>query len=128
MRLLLDTHAFLWWTTEDPRIPSAVAEAVSEPSNEVFVSAVTVWELAIKWRLGRLEIADPPETSISRGIAESRFEPLPITHRHALRVGVLPDLHRDPFDRMLVAQALAEECVLVTGDEAIARYPVERLW
>ena len=128
MKLLLDTHAFLWWTTEDPRVTPVFAEAVADPSNEVFVSAVTVWELTIKWQLGRLQLTEPPEASIPKGIAASLFVPLPVTHRHALRLGALPDIHRDPFDRMLIAQAMAEACVLVTADETLASYPVDVLW
>jgi PIN domain nuclease of toxin-antitoxin system len=122
VNLLLDTHAFLWWMWDEPISPEAVA-AITDPSAVVAVSAATVWEIAIKRALGRLEAPEPLEDEL---VAHG-FRPLPITAEHAERAGGLPLYHRDPFDRMLVAQAQVEDLVLVTRDPAIAAYEVRTL-
>jgi PIN domain nuclease of toxin-antitoxin system len=123
MKLLLDTHAFLWWDTNDDRLPVSVRSAIASPRNEVFVSAVTVWEIAIKRASGKLTF----HGSAAKAIEQHGFLPLPITVEHAECAGELPQLHRDPFDRLLVAQAQLEGLVLATVDEQILRYPVPRL-
>ena len=118
MRLLLDTHALLWWLGDDPRLGAAVREQIADPQVEVSVSAASAWEIAIKQALGRLEIrADLPSA-----LAASGFRELPITIADALMAGSLPRHHRDPFDRILVAQALREGCTIVTADPDIALY------
>jgi PIN domain nuclease of toxin-antitoxin system len=123
MNLLLDTHAFLWWDANDSKLPVDLKAAIASPSNQVYVSAVTVWEIAIKRASGKLLFAG----SVPRAISEHRFLPLAITVEHAEFAGSLPQLHRDPFDRLLVAQARLEGLMLVTVDEEILRYKVPHL-
>lgn len=123
MKLLLDTHAFLWWDADDARLPAAFRYEIASRRNEIFVSAVTVWEIAIKRALGKLIFGQ----SVGKAIEEHRFTPLPITVDQAEWAGGLPQLHRDPFDRLLVAQARLEGLVLVTVDEQILRYEVPHL-
>ena len=123
MKLLLDTHAFLWWDSNNARLPDALHTAIAYPRNEVFVSAVTVWEIAIKRGLGKLIFGQPA----CKAIKEHGFVPLPITVEQAEVAGGLPQLHRDPFDRLLVSQAHLEGLVLVTVDEQILRYAVPHL-
>ena len=128
MRLLLDTHAFLWWIGDDPRLPAKARRLISRGRNEVFLSAASAWELAIKTALGRLRLAENLEEFVTRHIAVNGFHVLPVHLRHALHVATLPDHHADPFDRILVAQARVEKLVLVSGDERIGRYPVPVAW
>jgi PIN domain nuclease of toxin-antitoxin system len=123
MRLLLDTHVLLWWLDDAPNLLPTVREAISEPRNRVYVSAVSGWEIVVKRSLGKLDI---PE-DWAEVLLEEPFLRLPITWEHAIEVGRLPDLHRDPFDRLLLAQAQKEDLVLVTHDEAILQYPVRTL-
>ena len=124
MNLLLDTHVFVWWNFAAGELAKAAREAIAASDNQVFVSAVTVWEIAVKRRTGRLQFSASPTDAIERG----GFFPLPISPAHAERVAELPLLHRDPFDRMLVAQAQLESLTLVTADAKIADYPVAQLW
>jgi PIN domain nuclease of toxin-antitoxin system len=123
MRLLLDTHAFLWWDLNDAHLPEALRSAIASPFNQVFVSAVTAWEIAIKRGTGKLIFG----AAAAAAIDGHDFRPLPITVEHAELAGVLPQLHRDPFDRLLVAQAQLEGMVLATVDEQILRYQVPHL-
>jgi PIN domain nuclease of toxin-antitoxin system len=123
MKLLLDTHAFLWWDSSDASLPVALHEAIASPRNQVFVSAVTVWEIAIKRASGKLIFGK----AVGNAIEKHGFVSLPITVDHAEWAGALPQLHRDPFDRLLVAQAQLEGLVLVTLDEQIQRYQVQHL-
>ena len=127
MRLLLDTHAFLWWAEDSPRLPRSARRAIQD-DNDVFVSAATAWEVTTKHRLGKLPGADPIASDIPGAIAAQGFQELPITVADAARAGALPGPHRDPFDRMLIAQALARDLVLLSNDAAFDRYPVRRLW
>jgi PIN domain nuclease of toxin-antitoxin system len=122
-RLLLDTHIFLWWRGEPSRLSSRVRDSIAT-ADLVFVSAASAWEAAIKVSLGRLELPD----TIEAGVLASGFEKLLITFSHAERAGGLPPHHRDPFDRMLVAQAQAEGLTLVTHDGLLEPYEVEILW
>ena len=128
MRVLLDTHAFLWWITDDERLSAPARAAISSGDNLIFVSAATVWEIVVKSRLGRLPIREQIEGFIPAELEANAFQPLSITVRHALRLESLPDHHRDPFDRILVAQALAEEMPLISGDQAVRAYPVSTIW
>jgi PIN domain nuclease of toxin-antitoxin system len=123
MKLLLDTHAFLWWDSNDARLPDTLRSAIALPQNEVFVSAVTVWEIAIKRSLGKLTF----EQRVVKAIEDHGFIALPITVAEAEWAGSLPPIHRDPFDRLLVAQAQLGGLVLVTVDEQILRYQVPHL-
>ena len=122
--LLLDTHALLWWLADDPQLPAAAREAIRDPERSACVSAVSAWEITVKRALGKLEV---PDEWVSAVEAEG-FRRLDITWAHVLEVGELPDVHRDPFDRLLVAQARVEGLTLVTGDERIAGYDTPILW
>lgn len=124
MDILLDSHAFLWWDLNDRRLGSDVHQAIADPRNRVFVSAVSVWEIAIKRALGKLEF----RADIGKAIASNGFAELPVTANHADRAAELPAHHRDPFDRMLIAQGVSENCVLVTRDRVFARYGIPCLW
>ena len=114
MRALLDTHAFLWWLSDDERLSEAARATIRDPVNVVLVSAASAWEIAIKSALGRLDLPEPPDSYVPDRIARSGFVELPITAAHALRVAALPLHHRDPFDRLLVAQSNAEGVPLVS--------------
>src|SRR5262249_44817102 len=124
-RLLLDTHALLWALGDPRRLPALVVDSLRDPDNDVYVSAVSTWEIAIKAALGKLE-ADLAATV--RALRAADFEELPITIAHTVRVRTLPDQHRDPFDRLLVAQALEDGLTIVTHDPLVAAYPVSTLW
>ena len=119
MRLLLDTHVLLWWLSDDRKLAKNARDIIADSNNDVLVSSASLWEVAIKASLGRLEIElDDLENAIVR----NGFRPLPIGFRHAVTVGRLPAIHRDPFDRMLVAQARVEELRLVSHDRVFERY------
>lgn len=119
MRLLLDTHALIWWLTDDSRLGPSAREGVAT-AETAMVSAASAWEMSIKGALGKL---DAPDDLLSQ-LQRHRFVGLPITLEHATRAGRLPSLHRDPFDRMLVAQAQAEDLLILSSDPNIARYEV----
>ena len=121
-RLLLDTHVLLWWL-DGSGLSDAVVARIADPGELVLVSAASIWEAGIKASLGKLELPGP----LGSVVLEEGFEPLPITFDHAERAGSLPPHHRDPFDRMLVAQALAEGLTLVTHDPAFDPYGVDLL-
>ena len=123
MRLLLDTHVLLWWLADDPSLGEEARASISDPGSSVFVSAATVWEVSIKQTLGKLEVP----TDLLSQIELNRFEPLSITASHAYAAGALPRHHDDPFDRMLVAQAMKEDLVLLTRDTRMSRYDIETL-
>lgn len=128
MRLLLDTHAFLWWVGDDPRLPARARRLIAGRRNEVFFSVVSAWELAIKAGIGRLSLAESLESFVTRNVAANDFQVLPVHLRHVLAVATLPDHHGDPFDRILVAQAATENLVLVSGDRQVARYRITVAW
>ena len=119
MRLLLDTHALLWWIAGEP-LGDAASDAIADPGNSVAVSAATAWEIAIKRSLGKLRF----DVDLEHELRINGFSPLAVTVGHALRAGALEAHHRDPFDRMLVAQAQLEERTIVTRDAVFARYDV----
>jgi PIN domain nuclease of toxin-antitoxin system len=128
MKALLDTHAFLWWITDDPRLSSHVREIIADGDNELFLSAASGWEMAIKAKLGKLHLPDNPESFVLDQLAINAIESLPVQMGHALRVYALPEHHRDPFDRMLVAQAQSERIPILTADPLIAQYAVKVIW
>ncbi len=128
MRVLLDTHAFLWWVLEDQRLSPVARETIADPDIDVLVSPVSAWEIAIKAADGRLDLPEPSRSYVPSRMAANSFHELPITLDHCLRTAELPRIHRDPFDRLLVAQAQAEDLPLVSGDPAITRYDVETIW
>ena len=128
MRLLLDTHTFLWWVTDNSRLSDEARRLVADGANEVFLSVASAWEIVVKAALGRIQLDDDVDSFIGGQVEANAFQVLPIHLRHALAVGGLPDLHRDPFDRMLVAQALSEGLAIVSADRQLAQYPVEVAW
>ena len=128
MRLLLDTHAFLWWVGASDDLSRKARTAIASGRNECFVSLASAWEIAIKLSLGKLRIEGALDRFLPEQLAANGFQPLPIDLHHAARVASLPFHHRDPFDRLLVAQALREELAVVTADAVFARYGVTRVW
>jgi PIN domain nuclease of toxin-antitoxin system len=126
--VLLDTHAFLWWIAGDARLSRRATQAIADGGNDIFVSAASLWEIAIKGRLGRLGLPGDPGAFIGGQIVENDFRGLPIDAAHALQIWRLPDHHQDPFDRMLVAQAQVEGLKLVSRDPLVAQYDVEVIW
>ena len=123
LKLLLDTHVFLWWRTDHARLDSTARQAIAG-ADLVYVSAASAWEAAIKVALGKLRI---PE-SMATGVADSGFDPLPIGFGHAELAAALPRHHTDPFDRMLIAQAIAEDLFVITHDRRFEAYDVRVIW
>jgi PIN domain nuclease of toxin-antitoxin system len=128
MRALLDTHAFIWWVTDDTRLSSTARNIITDPGNILFFSAASAWEIVIKVRLGKLNLPESPETYIPSRLTANRFESLPIQMIHALQVVNLPSLHQDPFDRIIIAQSQVENIPLITVDSKIIQYPVDVIW
>ncbi|HET7237091.1 MAG TPA: type II toxin-antitoxin system VapC family toxin [Actinomycetota bacterium] len=128
MRVLLDGHALLWAEVDDDRLPGAVRDLVDDPRTRLVLSVATTWELMVKSLTGRLTLPDSPAAYFDGLVRDARFELLPVEQRHVAALPELPQIHDDPFDRMLVAQALVEDLDLVTGDERIRRYPIRTIW
>ena len=128
MRLLLDTHAFLWWLDGDRRLPVRVRALIGDESNAVLVSAASAWEIATKVRLGRLPKAVDVAADVDGCIAGQGFTALEITVRHAQRAGGLPGPQQDPSDRMLIAQSQIEDVPIVSNEDVFDRYGVNRIW
>ena len=128
MRTLLDTHAFLWWLAGSERLSQIAKQTISDETNEVLISAASAWEIATKYRLGKLPTAETVARNFARTINEQGFDDLAITVEDAVRAGSLPGPLRDPFDRMLIAQALARNLVLISIEECFDPYGVSRLW
>jgi PIN domain nuclease of toxin-antitoxin system len=128
VRALLDTHAFLWWTLDDPRMPARVRAVLANPGNELVFSAASAWELAIKAQVGKLRLPANLEQFIREQLDLNAMLTLPVELTHALHVLSLPLHHRDPFDRLLVAQSRLENLPIVTNDPLIAQYQVETIW
>lgn len=126
--LLLDTHTFIWWATDDSRVSGRAREAIAEPDTTVVLSVVTPWEMTIKSALGRLQLQQPPRSLVYAQVARHGYELLAVKLEHALAVGELALHHGDPFDRLLIAQAHAERLTLVSADAAFDRYDVPVLW
>lgn len=128
LRFLLDTHALLWWLFDDPRLSPAAREVVAEPQNEILVSAASAWEIATKYRLGKLAVASELVQDIDGWVRRAGFSALPVAIEHAQRAGAWPHPHRDPFDRMLAAQSTLEELPLVTRDPAFESFGIRVFW
>jgi PIN domain nuclease of toxin-antitoxin system len=128
MQLLLDTHALLWWLAGDETLSEAARRAIADPTNAVFVSAASAWEIATKRRLGRLPDVAAIVADLDGLIRGQGFAGLPISIRHGQVAGALPGPHRDPFDRMLIAQAMLEGLVLVSNEQPFDAHGIGRLW
>lgn len=128
MNLLLDTCAFLWAMEEPDRLPETVTGYFDDPGCTLYLSAVTVWEIAVKCGLGKLDLPDSPEVFLPKAIQEFRLTPLPLQVAEAVLVAKLPAHHRDPFDRMLLCQAMAHNLTILTPDRLIRQYGVPCLW
>ncbi len=128
MTYLLDTGVWLWSVGEPSRISRKARDVMADISHEVFLSAVTSWEVAIKAASGKLQLPEPPDLYVPRRMAAQGLRPLALSHEHALAAFALPAHHRDPFDRLLIAQAKVEEMTLISADRMFDRYPVQLLW
>ena len=128
MRVLLDTHAFLWWIEDSPYLSSTARQVIADEANEIVVSAASAWEIATKFRLGKLPEAKAVATDVAGCIADEGFEALAVSVADAERAGRLPGFYRDPFDRMLIAQSLRHDLSIVSIDAEFDRYGVNRLW
>jgi len=128
MKLLLDTHALLWWSANDQRLSTTARAAIAHADSEVWVSAASAWEIATKARIGKLKGVERLLSHFEAFMAADRFLLLPMHHPHALLAGSFAQDHRDPFDRMLAAQALIENATLVTNDAALRDFGAETVW
>lgn len=128
MTLLLDTHALLWWVMADPRLSATARERIRDPQNTVLVSSASGWEITTKHRLGKLEFRDWDPMTLPAVLRKDRMETLAVSLEHALRAGSLQGPHRDPFDRMLIAQSRIEGLPIVTRDPVFQAYGVNVIW
>lgn len=128
MKLLLDTHAFIWMISDDPRLSSTAREKIADTQNDLFISAASYWEICIKTSIGKLKLGRNWKNAIDREIEYNGIEWLPLRKQHMQGILKLPDLHRDPFDRLLISQAKHEKMELVTVDRNIQQYPVKWIW
>lgn len=128
MRLLLDTHAFLWWINNDPLLSDPARAAIAVERNECFLSLASYWELAIKASIGKIRLTKPIERFIPEELTANDFQLLPINFKHIAKVETLQFHHRDPFDRLLVAQALSEKMTIISADVALSEYGIKRIW
>ncbi len=128
MRVLLDTHAFLWFIMGDARLSATARGLIEDATNERLVSAASLWEIAVKVSIGKLTLTEPFEVIIPRELSQNGFQILSITVAHLTILCSLPFHHRDPFDRLLVAQAMSDKMPLVSIDGVVDAYPVTRLW
>jgi PIN domain nuclease of toxin-antitoxin system len=128
MRLLIDTHVFLWFVLADPKLIASAKAVVENPANDILVSPATYWEIAIKVSRKKLDLFAPYDDFMQRGIVGNQFEILPIEPRHTSVLTTLTHHHKDPFDRLIIAQAVAEQIPIVSSDTDFDKYPIQRLW
>ena len=128
MQALIDTHTFLWWTLNDPALSPVCRQILADRANTLYISVISVWEIVIKTQLGKLPLPDPPAQFITSRMAANGFVLLPLRLEHALQVYNLPLHHRDPFDRILIAQAQVENLPILTIDALIRQYAVQTIW
>lgn len=128
MKLLLDTHTFIWWDSEPAKLSSQALALCQDRQNILLLSVVSVWEMQIKLQLGKLKLNLSLHEIVESQRQTNGIEIMPITLEHVLALENLPDYHRDPFDRLLVAQAIVEEAILISADPNITRYPVQVVW
>ena len=124
MKILLDTHIFLWFISGDTRLPESLKEIIREPDNEVYLSVVSVWEVIIKHQLGKLPLPESPEIYLPKQRQRHLICSLPVDEESVAQLSQLPPIHRDPFDRMLISQAMQHKLTILTVDDAIRAYPV----
>ncbi|MCL0057434.1 type II toxin-antitoxin system VapC family toxin [Dehalococcoidia bacterium] len=122
MKLLLDTHIFLWYITGDPRLPASVLPFIRDPANEAYLSPVSVWETIVKYQLGKLPLPQSPEAYVRQQRQRHRIKSLPLDEASVTNLAQLPALHKDPFDRMLICQAIQHKLTLVSTDDAVRNY------
>jgi PIN domain nuclease of toxin-antitoxin system len=128
VRLLLDTHALLWWYSDDPALPKSCRKLIARSDSSVFVSAASAWEIATKFRLGKLPSASDLIQDFGGYLDRDKFLSLPVSYDHGVRAGMLPGTHQDPFDRMLIAQAELEKLFIVSNERVFDLYGVRRIW
>lgn len=128
MKALLDTHAFVWWVSDDSRLSDGAREFISDGENELLFSAASGWEIAIKAGLGKIEFSEDLEKFLTDQLHRNAIEVLPVSLAHATGVHDLPHYHRDPFDRLLAAQCVVEKLPLLSRDPAFGSYPLEVIW
>ena len=128
MKFLLDTHVFLWWIMDSPQISENARKLMSERSSDLFWSSASSWEIAVKYANGKLPLPDEPEVFIMSDLSSNRISSLSITDEHSFMAGMLPIHHRDPFDRMLIAQSNFENMPLITSDQIMSQYEVKTIW
>jgi PIN domain nuclease of toxin-antitoxin system len=128
MRLLLDTHTFLWWLAGDESLSATARTAIAGEGNDIFVSAASAWEIATKHRIGKLRNVAAIVNDLDQAVVDQGFVGLPISLRHGQVAGALPGHHRDPFDRMLIAQGMLEKLVIVSNEQPFDAYGIARLW
>lgn len=128
MKLLFDTHAFIWWDSNPTRLPAQILALCQNPDNDLLLSVASVWEMQIKMQMGKLKLTTPLREIIESQQQTNQITMLPITLPHVLALETLPPHHKDPFDRLLIAQAIVEDAVLITGDAVFAKYSVKLIW
>jgi PIN domain nuclease of toxin-antitoxin system len=128
MKLLLDTHVFLWMISNPEKLSKTVKEIIETEENEIFLSSVSGFEIAIKYQIDKLKLPENPDIYIPRQIKKARIKVLPVKMNHALNVHNLPHLHKDPFDRLLISQSQLENIPLATDDAKIKQYPLKIIW
>lgn len=128
MRVLLDTHALLWWLFDDPQLSNPAREVIKSIDTQVFASSASAWEIATKHRLGKLPEAQEASRNLPGLLRAARIDALPITMEHAIAAGSLASPHRDPFDHMLIAQAMIEKMAIITSDSEFAQFDVKIIW
>jgi PIN domain nuclease of toxin-antitoxin system len=128
MNILLDTHAFLWWVMDDSQLSDTAKAKIADPTNTVYFSVISAWEIIIKEGTGKLSLPEPSTTYIPSRLASNQFMTLTVEMQHILQIASLPDHHRDPFDRLLIAQSQIENIPFLTVDHLISQYPVNVIW
>lgn len=128
MNVLLDTHTFLWWVTDDPKLSSNARKYITDPDNKIYFSVVSAWEIVIKEQIGKLTLPEPAATYIPSRMETNQFLTQPIELAHVLKISTLPNHHRDPFDRLLIAQSHVEGYPIATVDSLITQYSVDVIW
>ena len=128
MRALLDTHTLLWWILNDPALTRTARDTIADTNGTMLVSAASAWELATKFRLGKLPQAGDLVANFATEVEQEGFQVLPVSAEHGVRAGLLPGPHKDPFDRMLIAQAQAEDAAIISNETVFDHYGIRRLW